>query len=59
MYCILICPGHETSKHYFFRQGWDLCGFHKKRVGTSYVELVFYHLVRSAGHVVSSGASEA
>jgi hypothetical protein len=29
-----------------------LCGFKKKRVGTSYVELVFLHLVAYAGHVV-------
>jgi hypothetical protein len=25
--------------------GWDWCGFHKKRIGKSYVELVFLHLV--------------
>jgi hypothetical protein len=23
--------------------GWDLYGFHKKRTGTRYTELVFFH----------------
>jgi hypothetical protein len=32
-------------------------GFHKKCTGTHYVELVFFHLVGYAGHVVHSGAS--
>jgi hypothetical protein len=27
------------------------CGFHKKRAGTRYAELVFLHLVRYAGHI--------
>jgi hypothetical protein len=27
------------------------CGFHKKRTGTHYAELVFLHLVRYAGNI--------
>jgi hypothetical protein len=32
---------------------WALCGFHKKRSGTRFAELVFLHLVGSVGHVVN------
>jgi hypothetical protein len=39
----------------FFILEWDRYRFHKKRAGTRYVELVFLHLVSSAGHVVHSG----
>jgi hypothetical protein len=41
----------------FFMLGWECCDFHKKHVGTSYIELVFLHLVGYVGHVVHSGAS--
>jgi hypothetical protein len=36
--------------------GWDHYGFHKKRTGTHYSEIVFSHLVGSASHVVHSSA---
>jgi hypothetical protein len=36
---------------------WPWCGFHKMHVGTHYAELVFSHLVGSAGHVVHSSES--
>jgi hypothetical protein len=39
--------------------GWVWDGFNKKRVGTSYAELVFLHPVGSVGHVVHSDASRA
>jgi hypothetical protein len=38
---------------------WYRYGFHKKRIGIQYVELVFLHPVRSAGHVVHPDASGA
>jgi hypothetical protein len=36
-----------------------MCGFHKKRVGTRYVELVFLHPAGSAGHVMHNGVTGA
>jgi NhaP-type Na+/H+ or K+/H+ antiporter len=36
--------------------GWIRRGFHKKHVGTRYTELVFFHLMGYAGHVVQSNA---
>jgi hypothetical protein len=38
--------------------GWDQCSFHKKCVGTSYIELVFAQ-VGYAHHIVHYGASGA
>jgi hypothetical protein len=43
----------------FFMLGWDWFSFHKKRVGTSFVELVLLHPVGYAGHVDCCGASGA
>jgi hypothetical protein len=43
----------------FFILGWDQYGLHKKRAGTRYAELVFFHPVGFVGHVVRSGASGA
>jgi hypothetical protein len=39
--------------------GWDWCGFHKRRIGTLYAELVFFHPVGSTRHVVQYCASMA
>jgi hypothetical protein len=41
----------------FFMLEWGQYRFHKKRTRTHYAELVFLHLVGSAGHVVHSVAS--
>jgi hypothetical protein len=47
------------SKHYFLLLGWDRYGFNKRRAGTCCIKLVFLHTVRSAGHIVHSGAPTA
>jgi hypothetical protein len=52
--------GCETLMHYFSCSGGlgvAQCNFRKKCPGTHYAQLVFLHLVGSAGHVVHSGAS--
>jgi hypothetical protein len=40
-----------------FILGSARCGFHKKCTVTRYADLVFLHLVGSAGHVVHFGVS--
>jgi hypothetical protein len=37
--------------------GWARCAFHKKHVGTRYIELVFLHPVGSAAYIMYFGAS--
>jgi hypothetical protein len=37
--------------------GWDWYGYDKKRAGIHYTELVFLHLVGSAGDIVQSDMS--
>jgi hypothetical protein len=54
-----VRPGRETSIHYFSCSGGTGTNSTKKCAGTPYAELVFLHLVVSAGHVVYSGASRA
>jgi hypothetical protein len=39
--------------------GWDRYRFNKRRTETCYAELLFLHLVGSAGQVVHFGVSEA
>jgi hypothetical protein len=38
---------------------WDRYRYDKKRAGTCYAEILFLHLVASAGHIVHFGASMA
>jgi hypothetical protein len=43
----------------FFMLEWDRYALDKRCVRTRYAELVFFHLVGSAGHVLHSDASGA
>jgi hypothetical protein len=55
----LRCVQGRNINALFFLLGWDQYGFHIKRVGTPYAELVFLHRAVSVGHIVHSGASGA
>jgi hypothetical protein len=52
-----IASGVRNVDTLLFMLRWDWYGFDKKRIGTSYAELVFLHLIGSTGHVVHSGPS--
>jgi hypothetical protein len=51
-----VCLGCEISMHYFSCLG-GRGAVSKNSVGKHYVELMFLHLVGSAGHIGHSGAS--
>jgi hypothetical protein len=52
------CVGSRNIDALFFIFGWAQCSIHKKRVGTHYTKLVFFHSVESSSHVAHSGSSE-
>jgi hypothetical protein len=52
-----VASGMRNIDALFFLLGWYRYRLHKKRVGTSYVELMFLHQVAYAGHEVHSGSS--
>jgi hypothetical protein len=48
--------GVQNVDALFFMVEWARCGFHKKRIGTHYAELMFLESVGSGSHLVHSGA---
>jgi hypothetical protein len=57
MLYISVCPGCETSSHYFSYSGGPGAVSIKSAPGHVMPKLCFLHPVRSVGHVVHSGAS--
>jgi hypothetical protein len=49
--------GAQNVDALFLVLWWDWCSFHKKHVGTSYVEVLFLHPLGYVGRVVHSSAS--
>jgi hypothetical protein len=53
-----VCPGSNRRCTIFHAQVAPVLGFNKKHAGTCYAELMFLHLMGSAGHIVHSCVSE-
>jgi hypothetical protein len=51
--------GAQNINAIFFMLGWARCRFHQKHTRTRYTKLVFFHPVRSVGHVVHSSVLRA
>jgi hypothetical protein len=49
-----LCVRDTIDRPSIFMLGWTRCGIYKKRIGTSYAELVFSHAVGSVGNIAHS-----
>jgi hypothetical protein len=47
-----IASGPRNIDALFFILMWAQCASHRKHAGTHFVQLVYLHLVQSAGHIV-------